>query len=79
MTEEQFKKIVTSETLKEACHIFEVIYEGTNTVNFLKIQRLTSEFETIIIKDNETFTKFHSKLKVMVNSLYNMNEIIHEH
>ncbi|KAM7519319.1 hypothetical protein LguiB_018281 [Lonicera macranthoides] len=33
----------------------------------------------IKMKDNETITEFHTRLKDIVNSLYNLNEIIPEH
>ena len=38
VTEDEFKKIATCETSKEALEILEVIYEGTNTVKNSKIQ-----------------------------------------
>lgn len=63
MTEDEFKKIVACDTSKE-------VWET---------QRPTSEFETISFIDNETFTEFHSKQKDIVNSLHNLNKIIHEH
>ena len=68
MTEDEFKKIATCETSKEAWEILEVVYEGTNTVKNSKIQRLTSNFEMIRVKENETITEFHSRLKDIVNS-----------
>lgn len=55
------------------------VYEGTNTVKNSKIQRITSDFGTIRMKENETFTEFHSRLKKHSNSLYNLDEIILEH
>ena len=56
-----------------------MFYEGTNTIKNSKIQRLTSDFETIRMKDGETITNFHSRLKDIVNFLYNLHEIIYEH
>ena len=78
MTEEQFKKISTCETAFAAWNTFEVIHEGTSTVKNSKIQRLTTEFETIRMSDKETFDDFHEKLKDIVNNLYNLGEVIPE-
>ena len=36
------------------------------------------EFETITMKEDESFNTFHSKLKDIVNSLYNLGDIISE-
>ena len=41
-----------------------------------KIQRLTTDFETITMKKYESFNTFHSKLKDIGNSLYNFRENI---
>lgn len=68
MTEEEFKKIATYKTSKEAWDILEVVYESIDTVKNSKIQLLTFEFEMIRMKDNETFTEFYNKLKDIVNS-----------
>ena len=43
-----------------------------------KIQRLMTDFKTITMKEDESFDTFHSKLKDIVNSLYNLSEIIFE-
>lgn len=56
-----------------------MIYEGISTVKNSKIQRLTSDFELIRMKENETITEFHSRLKDIVNSLYNLDEVIPEY
>lgn len=56
-----------------------MVYEGTNTIKNYKIQKLASEFETIRMKNSDTIAEFHSRLKDIVNSLYNLNEIIPEY
>ena len=43
-----------------------------------KIQRLVTDFETITMKEDESFDTFHSKLKDIVDSLYNLGKIISE-
>ena len=55
-----------------------VIFKGISTVKTLKIQRLVIYFETIKMEEDETFNIFHSRLKDIVNSLYDLGEIILE-
>ena len=55
-----------------------VIFEGTTTVKSSKIQRLMTDFETITMKEDESFDTFHSMFKDIVNSLCNLGEIIFE-
>ena len=43
------------EVVKEAWTILETTYEGTNVVKIVKLQRLTSSFEEIRMKEDETF------------------------
>ena len=63
VTNEEFKKILSSEVAKEAWTILETTYEGTKAVKTVKLQRLTSSFEEIRMKEDETFDKFYAKLK----------------
>ena len=45
LTTEEFKKISSSETIKEAWTILQITYEGTKAVNDSKLQRLTRSEE----------------------------------
>ena len=47
VTNEEFKKISSSETAKEAWTILKTTYEGTKAVKDSKFQRLTTSFEEI--------------------------------
>ena len=47
VTNEEFKKISSTEVTKEAWTILETTYKGTNAVKTVKLQRLTSSFEEI--------------------------------
>ena len=51
-------------------------YEGTKAVNDSKLQRLTTSFEEIKMEKDESFDKFHAKLKDIVNSAFNLGETI---
>ena len=78
MTNEGFKRISSTEVAKEAWTIFEITYEGTKAVKTMKLQRLTSGFEEIRMKEDETFDEFYTKLKDIVNSAFNLGESIVE-
>ena len=78
VTNEEFKKISSTEVAKEAWTILETIYEGTKAVKAVKFQRLTSSFEEIRMEEDETFNEFYAKLKNIVNSAFNLGESIAE-
>ena len=67
VTNEEFKKISSTETAKEAWTILQTTYEGTKAVKDSKLQRLTTSFEEIKMKDDELFDEFYAKLKDIVN------------
>ena len=75
---EEFKKISSTEIAKDTWTILETTYEGTKAVKTVKLQRLTSSFEEILMEEDETFDKFYAKLKDIVNSAFNLGESIVE-
>ena len=78
VTNEDFKKISSTETTQEAWTILQTTYEGTKAVKDSKLQRLTTSFEEIKIEEDESFDKFYAKLKDIVNSAFNLEETIPE-
>ena len=78
VTNEEFKKISSTETTKEAWTILQTTYEGTKVVNDSKFQRLTTRFEEIKMVEDESFDEFYAKLKDIVNSAFNLGETIPE-
>ena len=78
VTNEEFKKISSTETAKEAWTILQTTYKGTKAVKDSKFQRLTTSFEEIKIEKDESFDEFYAKLKDIVNSAFNLGEIIPE-
>ena len=76
VSNEKFKKISSTETTKEAWTILQTTYEGTKAVKDLKLQRLTTSFEEIKMKEDESFDEFYAKLKDIVNSAFNLGETI---
>ena len=77
VTNEEFKKISSTKTAKEAWTIFQTTYVGTKAVKDSKLQRITTSFEEIKMED-ESFDEFYAKLKDIVNSAFNIGETIHE-
>ena len=78
VTNEEFKKISSTEIAKEAWTILQKTYEGTKAIKDLKLQRLTTSFEEIKMEEDESFNEFYAKLKDIVNSAFNLGETIPE-
>ena len=78
VTNEEFKKTSSIETVKEAWTILQTIYEGTKAVKDSKLQRLITSFEEIKTKEDKSFDKFYAKLKDIVNLAFNLGETILE-
>ena len=78
VTNEEFKKISSTETAKEAWTILQTTYEGTKAVKDSKLQRLSTSFEEIKMEEDESFDEFYTKLKDIVNSAFNLGETILE-
>ena len=76
VTNEEFKKISSTETTQEAWTTLQTTYEGTKVVKDSKLQRLTTSFEEIKMEEDELFDGFYAKLKV--NSAFNLGETIYE-
>ena len=73
VTNEEFKKISSTEVAKEAWTILETTYEGTKA---MKLQQITSSFKEIRMEEDETFDEFYAKLMDIVNSTFNLGESI---
>ena len=78
VTNEEFKKISSTETTKEAWTILQTTSEGTKAIKDSKIQRLTTSFKEINMEEDESFDEFYAKLKDIVNSVFNLGETIPE-
>ena len=64
ITNEEFKKMSSTETAKEAWTILQTTYEGTKAVKDSKFQRLTTSFEEIKMEEDESFDEFYVKLSL---------------
>ena len=78
ITNEEFKKISSTETTQEAWTILQTTYEGTKAVKDSKLQRLTTSFEEIKMEEDASFDEFYAKIKDIVNSAFNLGETIPE-
>ena len=78
VTNEEFKKIFSTETVKEEWTILQTTYEGAKVVKDSKLQRLTTSFEKIKMEEDESFDEFYAKLKDIVNLAFDLGETIPE-
>ena len=76
VTNEEFKKISSTETANEVWTILQTTNEGTKAVKDSKLQRLTISFEEIKMEEDESFDEFYAKLKDIVNLAFNLKETI---
>ena len=63
VTNEEFKKISSTEIAKKAWTILQTTYERTKTVKDFQLQWLTTSFEEIKMEEDELFDEFFAKLK----------------
>ena len=78
ITNEEFKKISSTETAKETWTILQTTYEGIKAAKNSKLQRLTTSFEEIKMEKDESFDEFYAKLNDIVNLAFNFRETIPE-
>ena len=78
VTNKDFKKISSTETAQEAWTILQTTYEGIKAIKDSKLQRLTTSFKEIKMKEDESFDEFYAKIKGIVNSAFNLGETIPE-
>ena len=76
ITNEEFKKISSTETAKEAWTILQTTYEGTKAIKDSKLQRLVTSFKEIKMEEDESFDEFYAKLKDIMNSTFNLGKTI---
>ena len=57
---EEFKKISSIETAKEAWTILQTTYEWIEAVKDSKLQRLATSFKEIKMKEDESFDDFYA-------------------
>ena len=75
VTNEEFKKISSTKTVKEEWTILKTTYEGNKVVKDSKLQ-LTTSFKVIKMEEDESFDEYYAKLKDIVNLAFNFEETI---
>ena len=67
VTPAEFHRISACPNANAAQDLLKTVYEGTDTVKQTELQNLTTAFETILMKESETFDEFNSNLSKIVN------------
>ena len=75
---DEFHRISHITVAKEAWEILETTYEGTKKVKDTKLQMLTTKFEELKIRDDESFDSFYGKLNKIVITKLNLGEKIED-
>ena len=70
----QFKLISTCEIAKDAWEILETAHEGTHSIRLSKLQILTTHFENLRMKEEETIGEFDSRLCDIANEAFALGE-----
>ncbi|KAG9442464.1 hypothetical protein H6P81_018318 [Aristolochia fimbriata] len=65
--EEQFRRISGCTTAQEAWRILEVHYEGTESVRVSKLQMLTTQFELMRMREDESILEYEGKIRDIAN------------
>ena len=60
VTQTEFHRISACTTAKAAWDLLQTVHEGTEIVRQTKLQNLTTAFETIRMKDSESFDDFNT-------------------
>ena len=71
---DEFHKISYVTIAKEAWEILETTYEGTKKVKDTKLQMLTTYFEELKMREDESFDSFYGKLNEVVIGKFNLGE-----
>ena len=78
LSPDEFKRIISCDTAKQAWDILEMTHEGTTIVKKSKVQLLTTRFEEIHMEENEMFMDFYTRLNDIVNSTQGLGDKIPE-
>ena len=70
----EFHKISHITIAKEAWQMLETTYEGTKKVKDTKLQMLTTRFEELKMREDESFDSFYGKLNELLIGKLNLGE-----
>ncbi|XP_057434400.1 uncharacterized protein LOC130727312 [Lotus japonicus] len=73
-----FRLINTCTVAKDAWEILRITHEGTTRVRVSRLQLLTTQFENLKMKEEETVSEFHMKVRDMANASFALGEPMSE-
>ncbi|XP_057452263.1 uncharacterized protein LOC130744085 [Lotus japonicus] len=73
-----FRLINTCTVAKDAWEILRLAHEGTTRVRVSRLQLLTTQLENLKMKEDETISEFHMRVRDMVNASFAMGEQMSE-
>ena len=74
----EFEKISSCDTAKEIWDKLQVAHEGTSQVKETKINLLIHEYESFMMKDNESIGEMFGRFQKITNTLKNLGERIEQ-
>ncbi|GAA0184968.1 hypothetical protein LIER_32256 [Lithospermum erythrorhizon] len=69
-----FKLIRKFIVAKEAWDILQITYEGTAKIRMLRLQQLTTKWETTTMEEDETITSYSTRINDMANEAFALGE-----
>ncbi|CAM8903043.1 unnamed protein product [Rhodiola kirilowii] len=76
--ENVFKLIANCEIAKEACDTLRTAYEGTDKVRNSRMQMVTTKFEDLKMKEEETIVEFNTRVLDLLNEAAALGKPIEE-
>ncbi|CAM8940621.1 unnamed protein product [Rhodiola kirilowii] len=73
-----FKLIANCKIAKEACDILKTAYEGTDKVRNCRMQMVTTKFEDLKMKEEETIAEFNARILDLSNEAAALGKPIEE-
>ncbi|XP_057452470.1 uncharacterized protein LOC130744299 [Lotus japonicus] len=73
-----FRLINTCIVAKDAWEILKVAHEGTSRVRMSRLQLLTTQFENLRMKEDETISDFHLRVRDLANASFALGEQMSE-
>ena len=73
---DRFCRIANCRRANDAWDILQVTHEGMSSIKISKLKMLVTRFENIRMHENQTCSSFYSELSDIVNSSFNLGELI---
>ncbi|XP_075080559.1 uncharacterized protein LOC142166047 [Nicotiana tabacum] len=73
---DEYNRISACQSTKEIWEALQAAHEGTTQVKQSKIDMLTTEYELLRMKDDESIQDMHTRFTSIINELHSLGEII---